>query len=390
VTSLPSRVDAVVIGGGIQGLTFAGEAGRRGQRVLLLEAGEWGGGSTAASLGIIHGGFRYWQNGDVGRVVRSRREQAWFLRQFPAAVRPLRCLMPFYRGDPAKPALFAAAAAADRGVRSAMGSRTARLPPPRLIGRRTLLALAPWLEEQPVLGAGEWHDVELVDRPGLIDALLAHAAEWDATCLDGAEVRQVRVSAGGEVAGVEGVRCPSGATFRIETPVVVNCGGLALETLARSADPLAPSFFKPLRAHNLQLRHEAPLPAAFAVGTGKRLFLRPVPEGLVAGTFYGESVEIEHWMDELDRAAPGLDLRRTSSVAGTLSGVVPAGRDGATPERRDTVLDHGASGGPRGLFSISGVKLTTARWLSAQAAGRIWPAGIRQHARPCELAGVPA
>lgn len=372
-----NRFDAVVIGGGIQGLTFAEEAGRRNKRVAVLEAGEFGAGSTAASLGIVHGGFRYWQELDAARLVRSRREQAWFLQNFAGLVRPLRCVLPFYRRNPATPALFAAAAAADRAVRAYVGGAVRALPAPRLIGRRALLDEAPWLQEQPVFGAGEWHDLELVDLPGLIDALLGRAADRRAACLTGTEVSRINLDASGEVAGVDSLRRDSGDTVRFDAPIVVNCSGAALLTLSRAVHPDVPRFFEPLRAYNVVVRSERPLSAAFAVGRGKRLFLRPSPGGLMAGTFYGAHPDLDGWMRALDAAAPGLSLERAGSTARILAGVVPAGPTGTTPASRDVILDHGAAGGPRGLFSLSGVKLTTARWLSAQAAARIWPGASR-------------
>ena len=388
------RFDAVVIGGGIQGLTFAWEAARRGRRVALLEAGEFGSGSTAASMGIVHGGFRYWQDLDMGRLVRSRREQGWFLRAFPGLVRPLRCVLPFYPGDRAKRALFAAAAELDRGADVVLGrvmpDAAPGLPHPRLLGRRALLDLAPWLERQAVIGAGVWHDVEIVDYGALVEALLGRAAAEGVTCLRRTEVVRVLVGAGKAVTGVEavergpgtkaGTRAEMGTGLRFEAPVVVNCGGASLDRLARSGHASGPSFFRPLRAVNLHLEDGGtPLAAAFAIGAGKRLFVRPWSGGVLAGTFYeagaagqaGAADEVGRWLAALDEAAPGLGLR-SRRVRRVMAGVVPVGADGATPAKRDVILDHGAAGGPRGLVSVSGVKLTTARWLSARAAAGIW------------------
>lgn len=374
-------VDAIVIGGGVQGLTFAFEAGRRNRCVVLLEAGTFGGGSTAASLGIVHGGFRYWQTLDVGRLLRSRREQAWFARTFPALVRPVRCILPFGVGDREMPVLFAAAALADRAAGHV--GPTAGLPRPRLVGRREVLAHAPWLDGRTLGGAGCWYDLEIVDRAALTDALLQLAGETGAICVDRTEVVEVLRAPGGDVTGVEVLEHASGVRHRILAPVVANCAGAALGQVARLAHPACPHEFRLLPAFNLQFALPTPLDAAYAVGSGKRLFLRPVPGGVLAGTFYEPGMArtapppVERWLDALDAAAPGLNLR-TAHVSGVLAGVVPAGA-GATPAERDVILDHGRFGGPAGMFSISGVKLTTARWLSARAAARIWPASREAH-----------
>ena len=51
--------DLVVIGGGVTGAGVARDAALRGLKVALLERGAPGGGTTAASTHLIHGGVRY-------------------------------------------------------------------------------------------------------------------------------------------------------------------------------------------------------------------------------------------------------------------------------------------------------------------------------------------
>ncbi len=53
------QVDVLIFGGGAAGLWLLNELARRGDRVLLLEAGRLGAGQTIASQGIIHGGLKY-------------------------------------------------------------------------------------------------------------------------------------------------------------------------------------------------------------------------------------------------------------------------------------------------------------------------------------------
>jgi len=54
-----SDFDLVVIGGGVTGAGVARDAALRGLKVCLLERGQPGGGTTAASTHLIHGGVRY-------------------------------------------------------------------------------------------------------------------------------------------------------------------------------------------------------------------------------------------------------------------------------------------------------------------------------------------
>ncbi len=54
-----SDYDLVVIGGGVTGAGVARDAALRGLKVALIERGQPGGGTTAASTHLIHGGVRY-------------------------------------------------------------------------------------------------------------------------------------------------------------------------------------------------------------------------------------------------------------------------------------------------------------------------------------------
>jgi len=59
------QLDAVVIGGGIAGLWLANLLHQRGDRIVLLEAGQLGCGQTLASQGMIHGGIKYALGGSL-------------------------------------------------------------------------------------------------------------------------------------------------------------------------------------------------------------------------------------------------------------------------------------------------------------------------------------
>src|ERR687898_2424424 len=91
--------DLVVIGAGINGAGVARDAAMRGLKVLLLDKGDIGGGTSAWSTRLIHGGLRYLEHGELGLVRESLREREILLRIAPHLVRPLPILLPIYRGD---------------------------------------------------------------------------------------------------------------------------------------------------------------------------------------------------------------------------------------------------------------------------------------------------
>src|ERR1051326_3909801 len=94
-----ARFDLLVIGAGIIGARIAFEAARRGFSVALLDAGDFGGGTSSASSKLIHGGLRYLPMGDVGLVRESHLERRALLdRVAPHLVRPLPFVLPIYGG----------------------------------------------------------------------------------------------------------------------------------------------------------------------------------------------------------------------------------------------------------------------------------------------------
>lgn len=88
--------DVAVIGGGIIGAGVARDAALRGMSVVLFEQADFGGGTTAGSTRLIHGGLRYLEQGDLALVKMDLRERAILLRIAPDLVRPLPFILPFY------------------------------------------------------------------------------------------------------------------------------------------------------------------------------------------------------------------------------------------------------------------------------------------------------
>jgi glycerol-3-phosphate dehydrogenase len=68
------ELDVLIFGGGAAGLWLLDELSRRGDKVLLLEAGKLGQGQTVASQGIIHGGLKYTLHGLLTPAAREIRD----------------------------------------------------------------------------------------------------------------------------------------------------------------------------------------------------------------------------------------------------------------------------------------------------------------------------
>src|ERR1051325_9182899 len=88
--------DLVVIGAGINGAGIARDAAMRGLKVLMLDKGDVGGGTTSWSTRLVHGGLRYLEYGEIGLVRESLQERERLLRIAPHLVKPLPLLIPIY------------------------------------------------------------------------------------------------------------------------------------------------------------------------------------------------------------------------------------------------------------------------------------------------------
>jgi glycerol-3-phosphate dehydrogenase len=180
----------------------------------------------------------------------------------------------------------------------------------------------------------------------------------------------------GRCAGVEAHDRGADRAHRFQAPRVVNAAGPRVRLLARHADRDLPTLFRPTLAFNLLMDRPPLAEVAVAVQPpqpdAQVYFVLPWQGRLLAGTFYAAVPEttlepkvpedqVRRFLDDLNAAVPGLDLA-PHDVIQVYAGLLPGRRAGTTELATEAVVhDHGLNGGPQGLYSVSGVKFTTAR-----------------------------
>ncbi len=90
------KVQAIIVGGGINGISVFRELALQGIRSLLVDRGDFCGGCSSAPSRMIHGGLRYLENGEIGLVREALRERDALLRNAPHFVRPLPTTVPIH------------------------------------------------------------------------------------------------------------------------------------------------------------------------------------------------------------------------------------------------------------------------------------------------------
>jgi glycerol-3-phosphate dehydrogenase len=167
----------------------------------------------------------------------------------------------------------------------------------------------------------------------------------------------------------------SGHAYTLKAKQVVNCAGPRLREFARGRGGDADRLFRPSLAFNLLLDLPMAGDSAYAVAAPEAgspvLFLLPQPGAVLAGTLHlardketiearPTAAEIQYFLDLLNAAVPGLGAA-SDRVRRVFAGLLPArSDDSAELAGREVLFDHGALGGIQGLYSVSGVKFTTA------------------------------
>lgn len=105
MAQLAGTYDLIVIGGGINGAAITRAAALAGLKVLLAEKGDLGSGTSSASTKLAHGGLRYLERGEFSLVRESLRERAILLRTAPHLAEPLEFVIAASEGSRPWPVL---------------------------------------------------------------------------------------------------------------------------------------------------------------------------------------------------------------------------------------------------------------------------------------------
>jgi glycerol-3-phosphate dehydrogenase len=384
------EVDALVVGGGINGAGIARDLALRGVRVALVERRELGSGTSWASSGMIHGGLRYLQK-DPEVTLHSCVDSGAIQRIAPHLVFRIPFVMPVFAEDPIGPELVEVGLEMyDRYQPFKNGRPHTRLTREQAL--RLEPALSPRIECAFTLD--EWGvDAARLTAANALDAAERGAALWTHVEL----VAWLREPGGDRVVGGRMRDRVTGHEFEVRARVAINAGGPWVPKLAKLAG--LELKLRPGKGIHLVFERRVSNLAVYARGVdGRDMFAFPHEQNGMAGTtdddFYGDLDRLETSEDEvayvlqaMERSIPSIRAHR---VIHTISGVRPTlwgfGRNEDELSRDYRVFDHAADGAP-GLFTIAGGKLAAYRLMAEDAADRLCAAlGVRE---PCRTATTP-
>ena len=383
------RFDVIVIGAGINGAGIARDAAMRGLKVLLIEKGEPGEGTTIASTRLIHGGLRYLEHFEFGLVHESLREREILLRIAPHLVKPLAITIPIYKQS-------------KRGrlmIRTGMIlydllSWGKSLPNHQMLSRAQTLQQLPGLNPDGLVGSALYYDAQVEFPERLVMENVRSAREFGAEVLTHTRVTKLAVY-DGKIAGVE-----FGQNKFAEAAVVINAAGPWIDFVLERIPVKSPKLIGGTKGSHIVV---APFPGApanalyvEARSDARPIFIIPWNKLYLIGTtdvrFEGdpdevrcEPWEIEYLLSETNLALPAAHLT-CESILHTYSGVRPlpltSEKDEQSITRRHFIREH-----PRlpNLLSIVGGKLTTYRSLAEECVDLIFKK-LGKDSPPCRTA----
>ncbi|MFM7206477.1 MAG: glycerol-3-phosphate dehydrogenase/oxidase [Planctomycetaceae bacterium] len=398
-----SCFDLIVVGGGATGLGTALDAAARGFSTLLVEADDFGKGTSSRATKLVHGGVRYLAQGNVSLVREALRERKLFLDNAPHLAQPLPFVVPAYglAGRLVDLPFYRLGL----GIYEAL-SGSERLGRVALLGRRDALAAAPGLAPHRLVGAVRYVDGQFDDARYAV-ALARTAIRLGATVLNRCRVTEVLRQAD-RVAGVGVEDRETGRRFAVHGRCIVNATGVWVDALRRLDEPACPELVTPSQGVHLVVdRDRFPATAAMLVpktSDGRVLFAVPWLGKVILGTTDTPrhdtpleprplDGEVEFILDEAGRrlAAPLSRADVRSAWVGLRPLVKPPSERTAT---RRISREHTVEVSAHGLVTVTGGKWTTYRAMAESvldACARHGllperPAGATRHLR---LVGAP-
>ncbi|HKO63212.1 MAG TPA: glycerol-3-phosphate dehydrogenase [Pyrinomonadaceae bacterium] len=371
---MDSEYDLIIIGAGINGAGIARDAAMRGLRVLLLDKRDIGGGTSAWSTRLIHGGLRYLEHAEFGLVRESLREREILMRIAPHLVQPLPLLVPIYDG-------------AGRGrwtIRAGMWaydllSFDKTLPRHRFLKRNQTVHAAPSLDPNGLEGAAVYYDAQVEFAERLVLENVLSAIENGATLLTYTRVRSF-ITQDHTLSAIELVNERTDEVFHASAKLIINAAGPwvdeVLEKIAGSQRLVGGTKGSHII---VSVFRGAPGMAVYveAERDGRPFFIIPWNNKYLIGTtdirFEGKpddvsisDDEIDYLLRETNRILPAAGLNRTD-ILYAYSGVRPlpytSEKKEARITRRHFIRQHRVFDN---LFSIVGGKLTTYRSLAEE------------------------
>src|SRR5215475_14527015 len=380
--------DIAIIGGGATGIGVAVDAAARGFDVVLVEAHDFGKGTSSRSTKLVHGGVRYLEQGNIPLVMSALKERGLLRQNAPHLVKDLAFVVPNYSWWEAP--FYGIGLKLYDMLAGKYGFGKSRV-----LSYDETLERIPSLQTEGLRGGVIYYDGQFDDSRLLIH-LAATAADHGAAIVNYMPVTGLLKDEEGYINGVVGRDDENGKEYSIEAKVVINATGMFTDRIRQMADSAVTAMIEPSQGIHLVFERSF-LEGDTAVmvphtSDGRVMFAIPWHDHTLVGTtdtpIQEPSYEPRPFEQEiqfiLDTAA--LYLSRPPQRKDVLSvyvGIRPLVKSSG-PGAKTSALsrDHTIHVDNSGLLTITGGKWTTYRHMAEDCVDHAITLG-RLREEPC-------
>jgi glycerol-3-phosphate dehydrogenase len=361
--------DIAVIGGGATGMGVAVDASARGFDTVLIEAHDFGKGTSSRSTKLVHGGVRYLEQGNIPLVMSALKERGLLRQNAPHLVRDLAFVVPNYSWWEAP--FYGIGLKLYDLLAGKYGFGASKL-----LSKEETLQRLPGLEPEELRGGVVYYDGQFDDARLLIHLAMT-AADHGGTVVNYCPATGLLRDSEGYVNGLTARDAESGEEMTIHARIVINATGVFTDDIRRMADPQAdPLMVTSQGIHLVFDRSFLKGDTALMVprtSDGRVLFVIPWHGHAVAGTtdtpVEAATLEPKPLDEEIQfiLETAGRYLTRPPSRTDVLSvyvGLRPLVKAGGAQSTAALSRDHVIHVDTSGLLTITGGKWTTYRHMA--------------------------
>jgi glycerol-3-phosphate dehydrogenase len=359
--------DVAIVGGGATGVGVAVDAAARGLSVVLVEAHDFGKGTSSRSTKLVHGGVRYLEQGNVSLVMSALKERGIMRQNAPHLVHDLAFVVPNYSWWEAP--FYGIGLKLYDLLAGKYGFGASKL-----LSKEETLERLPALEPNELRGGVVYYDGQFDDARLLIHLAMT-AADHGAALANYCPATGLMRDGDGYVNGVIALDMETGEELKIPARIVVNATGVFTDSIRQMADAEAEPLMVTSQGIHLVfdrsfLKSETALMVP-KTSDGRVLFVIPWHGHAVAGTtdtpVDAPSLEPRALKEEIEFVleTAGRFFARPPSrkdVLAVFVGLRPLvkGEGKTSALSRDHLIHVDASG----LLTITGGKWTTYRHMA--------------------------
>jgi len=214
--------DVLVVGGGINGAVSAAALSAHGVSTALVEAADFGSGTSQESSNLVWGGIKYLESFEIGLVRELCKSRNLLMSRFPTRVRETRFLCAVERGFRHSPYQLWLGT----WLYWVMGNGATRTP--RWIGVRSLANVEPAVDPGRHTAAVEYSDAVLADNDArFVFGFVRRALDAGAVAVNYCRCEKVRRE--GDLWHAEVRNLTSGERRALQARVLVNACGPAAD-----------------------------------------------------------------------------------------------------------------------------------------------------------------